>query len=112
MSATSLTTGQVASCRTPTIVVQHVSLLAPHLGGDAYSLRSAIVTVFGHCVHRAFEEHLAHRAERRAGFDEQGSVAAFEEALTQAQKKKACSEERRCRREQYQLELAKRKAAR
>jgi len=55
MSATSLTTGQVASCRTPTIVVQHVSLLAPHLGGEAYSLRSAIVTVFGHCVHRAFE---------------------------------------------------------
>ncbi len=32
----------------------HISLLAPHLGGRAYSLRSAIVTAIGHLVARAF----------------------------------------------------------
>ncbi len=32
----------------------HISLLAPHLGGRAYSLRSAIVTAIGHLVAGAF----------------------------------------------------------
>ena len=41
-------------CRLPTVVAGHVSLLVPHLGGKAYSLRSAIVTAMGHLIERAF----------------------------------------------------------
>ena len=41
-------------CRLPTVVAGHVSLLVPHLGGKAYSLRSAIVTAMGHLIDRAF----------------------------------------------------------
>ncbi|KAK9839654.1 hypothetical protein WJX81_003584 [Elliptochloris bilobata] len=38
----------------PRTVAAHISLLAPHLGGRAYSLRSAIVTAIGHLIVRAF----------------------------------------------------------
>ncbi len=32
-----------------------ISVLIPHLGGKAYSLRSAIITAIGHLVQKAFE---------------------------------------------------------
>ena len=41
----------------------HISLLAPHLGGRAYSLRSAIVTAIGHLIMRAFPPAPADEAD-------------------------------------------------
>ena len=40
--------------RVPRTVAAHIALLAPHLGGRAYSLRSAIVIALGHLIARAF----------------------------------------------------------
>jgi condensin complex subunit 1 len=36
-------------------VAGQISVLIPHLGGKAYSLRSAIITAIGHLVQKAFE---------------------------------------------------------
>ncbi len=41
--------------RCPRLVAANVSMLIGHLGGKAYSLRSAIITALGHLVHKAFE---------------------------------------------------------
>mmetsp|Transcript_17259 Transcript_17259/g.41204 ORF Transcript_17259/g.41204 Transcript_17259/m.41204 type:complete len:1126 (-) Transcript_17259:192-3569(-) len=41
----------------PSVAVAHASIFAPHLGGEAYTLRSAIMTMFGHCIHEGFGEH-------------------------------------------------------
>lgn len=41
-------------CRLPQVVASNISLLAPHLGGKAYPIRSAIVTAIGHLIQRAF----------------------------------------------------------
>lgn len=35
-------------------MASNISLLAPHLGGKAYPIRSAIVTAIGHLIQRAF----------------------------------------------------------
>lgn len=43
-------------CRCPRLVASKISLLAAHLGGKAYSLRSAIITAIGHLVHKAFNQ--------------------------------------------------------
>jgi len=56
----------------PRTVVAHIALLAPHLGGRAYSLRSAIVIALGHLIARAFvpapeDEADAQGAYRPAG---------------------------------------------
>ena len=40
--------------RVPSTVAAHISLMATHLGGRAYSLRSAIVTAIGQLIMRAF----------------------------------------------------------
>lgn len=40
--------------RLPHVVASNISLLAPHLGGKAYPIRSAIVTAIGHLIQRAF----------------------------------------------------------
>ena len=42
-------------CRCPKLVAGRISLLMAHLGGKAYSLRSAIVTAVGVLVQKAFE---------------------------------------------------------
>ena len=42
-------------CRCPKLVAGRISLLIAHLGGKAYSLRSAIITAIGHLVQKAFE---------------------------------------------------------
>ena len=43
------------TCRCPKLVAGRISLLIGHLGGKAYSLRSAIITAIGHLVQKAFE---------------------------------------------------------
>ena len=43
-------------CRVPKLVFANISLLMPHLGGKAYSLRSAIVATMGHILHKGFPE--------------------------------------------------------
>ena len=43
------------ACRLPQVVASNISLLASHLGGKAYPIRSAIVTAIGHLIERAFE---------------------------------------------------------
>ena len=53
-------------CRLPLVVASNISLLAPHLGGKAYPIRSAIVTAIGHLIHRAF-------APSASGTDAQGA---------------------------------------
>jgi len=42
-------------CRCPKLVAGRILLLIGHLGGKAYSLRSAIITAIGHLVQKAFE---------------------------------------------------------
>ena len=42
-------------CRCPKLVAGQMSLLMAHLGGKAYSLRSAIITAMGLLVQKAFE---------------------------------------------------------
>ena len=42
-------------CRCPKLLAGRISLLIAHLGGKAYSLRSAIITATGHLVQKAFE---------------------------------------------------------
>ena len=49
------------------MVAANISLLAPHLGGKAYPIRSAIVTAVGHLIHKAF-------APSTAGADAQGTL--------------------------------------
>ncbi len=44
------------TCRCPRLVASKTALLAAHLGGRAYSLRSAIITAIGHLVHKAFNQ--------------------------------------------------------
>ncbi len=39
----------------PLTVLGHVSLLAPHLGGKAYPMRSAIVAAVGSLVQKGFQ---------------------------------------------------------
>lgn len=41
--------------RCPKLVAGRVALLVAHLGGRAYSLRSAIVTALGHLIAKGFE---------------------------------------------------------
>ena len=47
------------ACRLPHVVASNISLLAPHLGGKAYPIRSAIVTAIGHLIQKAFEPSAA-----------------------------------------------------
>ncbi|KAL0043109.1 hypothetical protein WJX79_009421 [Trebouxia sp. C0005] len=56
------------SDRLPHVVASNISLLAPHLGGKAYPIRSAIVTAIGHLIQKAFEPSAA-------GADAQGTTA-------------------------------------
>ncbi|KAL0030288.1 hypothetical protein WJX77_007662 [Trebouxia sp. C0004] len=56
------------SDRLPHVVSSNISLLAPHLGGKAYPIRSAIVTAIGHLIQKAFEPSAA-------GADAQGTTA-------------------------------------
>lgn len=42
-------------CRVPHVVASNISLLAAHLGGKAYPIRSAIVTAIGYLIEKAFE---------------------------------------------------------
>lgn len=44
-----------AFCRCPKLVANRISLLIGHLGGKAYSLRSAIITAIGNLIQKAFE---------------------------------------------------------
>lgn len=44
------------------MVASNISLLAAHLGGKAYPIRSAIVTAIGYLIERAFEPS-AHGAD-------------------------------------------------
>ena len=46
----------------------HIALLVPHLGCDAYPIRSGIVTAIGHLLHSAFEQGA------RDGADSQGKT--------------------------------------
>ena len=48
------------------MVASNISLLAPHLGGKAYPIRSAIVTAIGHLIQKAF-------GPSAVGADAQGS---------------------------------------
>lgn len=41
-----------AACR---LMANQIALLLPHLGGKAYSLRSAIVHAIGSLLHKAFD---------------------------------------------------------
>ena len=41
--------------RCPKLVAARISLLMAHLGGKAYSLRSAIISAIGMLVQKAFE---------------------------------------------------------
>ena len=43
-------------CRLPKLVLMNISLLMPHLGGKAYSIRSAIVSAIGHVLHKGFPD--------------------------------------------------------
>ena len=56
------------ACRLPLVVANNISLLASHLGGKAYPIRSAIVTAIGHLIHKAFEPSAA-------GADAQGDAS-------------------------------------
>lgn len=47
------------ACRLPHVVASNISLLASHLGGKAYPIRSAIVTAIGHLIQKAFEPSAA-----------------------------------------------------
>lgn len=42
--------------RLPQVVAKSMALLVPHLGGKAYAMRSAIVSVTGCVIHRGFPE--------------------------------------------------------
>ena len=55
------------ACRLPLVVANNISLLASHLGGKAYPIRSAIVTAIGHLIQKAFEPSAA-------GADAQGDA--------------------------------------
>ncbi|KAK9836505.1 hypothetical protein WJX74_001907 [Apatococcus lobatus] len=46
------------STRVPKLVLMNISLLMPHLGGKAYSIRSAIVAAVGHILHKGFPDQL------------------------------------------------------
>jgi len=41
--------------RLPRVMVSQIALLLPHLGGKAWTLRSAIVTSIGYLLHKAFD---------------------------------------------------------
>ena len=58
-------------CRVPRTVAAHVALLVPHLGCDAYPIRSGIVTAIGHLLAGAFEQGA------RDGADSQGTAPMF-----------------------------------
>ncbi len=56
--------------RVPRTVAAHVALLVPHLGCDAYPIRSGIATAIGHLLAGAFEQG------GRDGADSQGAPLA------------------------------------